>query len=123
MSSRWQRFKEWWSREWTAFRRMNTIKQCGFDPWEYQDRMKYLQGRVKQLEEEKSSLETKLSNQLQDIKDSGYVHSEDLDFYKNVHDEIVQLHNKFPVHIRKMWSGGEIVEWIRKEQYRILKKK
>jgi len=102
---------------------MNTIKQCGFDPWEYQDRMKYLQGRVKQLEEENASLETKLSNQPQDIKDSGYAHSEDLDFYKNVHDEIVQLHNKFPVHIRKMWSGGEIVEWIRKEQYRILKKK
>ena len=123
MSSKWERFKEWWSREWTAFRRMNTIKQCGFDPWEYQEKMKYLHERVTKLEEENRLLKNERNNTLQDFKDAGYVHSEDLDFYKNVHDEVVQLHNKFPVQLRKMWSGGEIVQWIRNEQIRILKKK
>lgn len=123
MSSKWQRFKQWWSKSWTAFRRMETIKQCGFDPWEYQEKMKYLHERVTKLEEENYLLKKELDNQLNDIKDEGYVHSDDLDFYKGVHDEVVQLHNKFPAQIRKMWSGGEIVQWIRNEQIRILRKK
>lgn len=122
MSSILKRFKEWWRREWQAFRRMNTIKQCGFDPWEYQETMKHLREKVSRLESENASLEKRLKNQLNDIKDSGYVHEDELEFYKRVHDEVYMLHNKFPVQIRKMWSGGEIVEWIRKEQYRILKK-
>lgn len=122
MSSRWQRFKEWWSKSWTAFRRMETIKQCGFDPWEYQEKMKYLHERVSKLEEENINLKNKLSTQLSDIKDSGYVQSDELEYYKRVHDEVFHLHNKFPVQIRKMWSGGEIVQWIRTEQARILKR-
>lgn len=113
------------SNGWSNYRRMITVKQCGFDPWEYQKRMEYLHQRISTLEDDNRKLKEQVNKNISDMEDNGYVHIhvDDLEHYKKVHDRVILLHKQFPVYIRKMWSGGEIVTWLRDQQKEILRKR
>lgn len=96
---------------WNEYRRQCTIRECGFDVFQFIEDFKKLKAENKSLKEEINSL-----------KIDGIP--------KHRYDELVQenkrlntqlekfytLHNDFPSMLRKMWSGSEVVAWIKEQQ-------
>jgi len=98
---------------WNEYRRQCTIRECGFDVFQLVEDFKKLKAENKALKEEINSLKIDgIPNHRYDelVQDNKRLNTQLEKFYT--------LHNDFPSMLRKMWSGGEVVTWI-KEQQRI----
>lgn len=90
------------------YNRLRVIRACGFDPYEY----------VKELRKVKEENE-RLKKEIVELKSMnsflGRIQLENNELREQF-EKFANMHNEFPVMLRKMWSGGEITSWMKKKQ-------
>ena len=110
-----KRLKEKFLIEWRKYQRIQSTKRCGFDPYVVFDALRDIETENVRL---KNEIATLRSNQAHSMANK--VLEDENEELKSQVQKFANMHNEFPVVLRKMWSGGQVVTWIRKKQYEYL---
>ena len=100
------------SQGWNSYRHMATIKECGFDVFKMVEDYNKLKAENELMKDKNAELQINITKKQEEVEESRAV----ITNFRNIH-------NEFPSMLRKMWSGGEIVKWIKFKQRQYLKNK